>query len=326
MVKLNVQEEVGEEREITDAPRMLRRKVGGNYGKGFSFNKKRRTRQVAMTRYVGGRQIGKRIPGPLSKSSIKSSASSECVVQGKEKDKASLSLEPQVDMELVAAGVGVQQTEADQMGVLEMGEVAEVEHRGQSDDHICSDRDIQLAEGKALRQKVQNLGLNDVSNIATLPRMRQRRGRKRRRKISTTQEVPTRGFRVVNVYGDIRKKVVPDPNNGDKTSEDTSDAKYHKLHSSREKAEKKIVKKQRQSDKWERRNKREKGNRKTNRRHEVKVRRNMRLGPEPCDATHISVEENLPSSVLGREMPPIISKPFELPGCKDSKDQFEEEA
>ena len=144
--------------------------------------------------------------------------------------------------------------------------------------------------------------------------------------ISTKQEVPTSGFRVVNLYGDIREKVVPDPNNGDKRSEDTSDAKYHKLHSSREKAEKKIVEKQRQSDKWERRNKREKGNRKTNRRHEVKVRRNMRLGPEPCDATHISVEENLPSSVLGREMPPIISEPFELPGCKDSKDQFEEEA
>ena len=68
MVKLNVQEEVDEEREITDAPRMLSRKVGGNYGKGFSFNKKRRTRQVAMTRYVGGRQVGKRLPGPLSKS------------------------------------------------------------------------------------------------------------------------------------------------------------------------------------------------------------------------------------------------------------------
>ena len=35
MVKLNVQEDVDEEREITDALRMLRRKVGGNYGKGF---------------------------------------------------------------------------------------------------------------------------------------------------------------------------------------------------------------------------------------------------------------------------------------------------
>ena len=71
MVKLNVQEEVGEVREITDAPRMLRRKVGGNYGKGFSFNKRRRTSQVAMTRYVGERQVGKRIPaGLLSKSSI----------------------------------------------------------------------------------------------------------------------------------------------------------------------------------------------------------------------------------------------------------------
>ena len=99
-----------EEREITDAPRMLRRKVGGNYGKGFSFNKKRRTRQVAMTRYVGGRQVGKRLPGPLSKSSIKSSASSGREVRDKVQDKESLSLEPQVDMELVAAGVGVQQT------------------------------------------------------------------------------------------------------------------------------------------------------------------------------------------------------------------------
>ena len=78
-------------------------------------------------------------------------------------------------------------------------------------------------------------------------------------RISQTQEVLTRGFRVVDVYGDIRKKVVPESNNGDGMSEDFSDAKYHKLHSSREKAEKKIVKKQRQSDKWERRNQREKG-------------------------------------------------------------------
>merc|ERR1719495_1099987 len=33
--------------------------------------------------------------------------------------------------------------------------------------------------------KVQNFGLNDISNIATLLRMRPRRGRKRRREIST---------------------------------------------------------------------------------------------------------------------------------------------
>ena len=124
MVKLNVQEEVDEEKEITDAPRMLRRKVGGNYGKGFSFNKKRRTRQVAMTRYVGERLVGKRLPGPLSKSSIKSSASSGRVVQGKVQGKESLSLQ------------------------------------------------------------VHNFGLNHISDIATLPRMRPRRGRKRR-KIST---------------------------------------------------------------------------------------------------------------------------------------------
>ena len=87
-------------------------------------------------------------------------------------------------MELVAAGVGVQQTGADQRGVLEMGKEAEVEHRGQIDDHICSDRDIHLATGKALRVKVQNCGLNDISDIATMLRMRPRRGRKRRRKNS----------------------------------------------------------------------------------------------------------------------------------------------
>ena len=45
----------------------------------------------------------------------------------------------------------------------------------------------------------------------------------------------------------------------------------------------------------------------------------MRLGPEPCDATHISVEENLPSSVFGREMAPIVSEPFELPGSRKIK-------
>ena len=138
-------------------------------------------------------------------------------------------------------------------------------------------------------------------------------------RISQTQEVLTRGFRVVEVYGDIRKKVVAESNNGDETSEDTSDSKYHKLHRSKEKAEKKIVKKQRQSDKWEQRNQREKGSRKNNRRDEVEVRRNMRLGPEPCDATHISVKENLPSSVLGREMVPINSEPFELPGLLKAK-------
>merc|ERR1719474_1651059 len=86
-------------------------------------------------------------------------------------------------MELVAAGVGVQQIGADQMGVLGMG--VEVKHIGQINDHTCSDRDIHLAEGKALRLKVQNFGLNDISNIATLLRMRPRRGRKRRRTIST---------------------------------------------------------------------------------------------------------------------------------------------
>ena len=107
-VKLNVQEEVDEEREISDAPRMLRRKVRGNYGKGFSFNKRRRTSQVALTRYVGERQVGKRIPGLLSKSSIQSLACSECEVRDKVQGKESLSLEPQVDMELVVAGVGVQ--------------------------------------------------------------------------------------------------------------------------------------------------------------------------------------------------------------------------
>ena len=158
---------------------MLRRKVRGNYGKGFSFNKRRRTSQVALTRYVGERQVRKRIPGLLSKSSIQSLACSECEVRDKVQGKESLSLEPQVDMELVVAGVGVQQAGADQMGVLREGVEVEVEHKGQSNYHICSDRDILLAERKALRLKVQNCGLNDISNIATSLRMSQRKGRKK---------------------------------------------------------------------------------------------------------------------------------------------------
>ena len=44
----------------------------------------------------------------------------------------------------------------------------------------------------------------------------------------------------------------------------------------------------------------------------MKVRGNMRLGPEPCDATHISVEENLPPLVFRKEIVPMISEPFEL--------------
>ena len=112
---------------------------------------------------------------------------------------------------------------------------------------------------------------------------------------------------------------MPERESGDEST------KGHR-HGSRDKAEKIMVEKQRRSDRWELRNEREERKRKTNQTHEVEVRNKVRLGPEPCDATHISVEENLPSSVLGREMPPIISEPFELPGCKDSKDQFEEEA
>ena len=136
----------------------------------------------------GDGQIGKRLPGPLSKSSIESLASSRREVRNKVQGKESLSLEPQVDMELVAAGVGVQQTGADQMGVglIEVfGIGLVVEHVEQFNELTCSDRDIHHSEGKALRLKVQNFGLNDISNIATLLRMRPRRGRKRRRKIST---------------------------------------------------------------------------------------------------------------------------------------------
>jgi len=196
---------------------------------------------------------------------------------------------------------------------------------------------ISLVDAQAVMELITNLGidLNVVSlQLRELSTVEEDRNSNRDRedaaeneevveidceRISQTQEVLTRGFRVVDVYGDIRKKVVPESNNGDETSEDTSDAKYQKLHRSREKSEKKIVEKQRRSDKWEQRNKREMGNRKTNRRDEVGVRRNMRLGPEPCDATHISVEENLPSSVLGREMAPIISEPFELHGLLKAK-------
>jgi len=189
---------------------------------------------------------------------------------------------------------------------------------------------ISLVDAQATKELITNLGI-DLNVVSLQPRelstVEDNRNSNRARKdtfeneevvevdcerISQSQEVLTRGFRVVDVYGDLRKQAVPESNNGDETLEDTSDVKYHKLHRSREKAEKKTVKKQRQSYKWERRNQREKGNRKTNRRHEVEVRKNMRLGPEPCDATHISVEENLPPSVFGKEIVSMISERFEL--------------
>ena len=74
-------------------------------------------------------KIGKRLPGPLSKSSIQFLFSSGREVRDKVQGKESLSLELPVDMELVVAGGGVQQTGADQMGVLGVGVEVEVEHR-----------------------------------------------------------------------------------------------------------------------------------------------------------------------------------------------------
>ena len=138
-------------------------------------------------------------------------------------------------------------------------------------------------------------------------------------RVSQSQEVLTRGFRVIEVYGNIRTKVVQELENGEERFEDTSDAKYHELHRSKEKAEKKLVEKQKQSDRWELRNEREKGKRKTNQTNEVEVRKKVRLGPEPCDATHISVEDNLLPSVLGREVAFIVAEPFELPGSQKIK-------
>ena len=139
------------------------------------------------------------------------------------------------------------------------------------------------------------------------------------KRVSQSQEVLTRGFRVIEVYGNIRTKVVQELENGEERFEDTSDAKYHELHRSKEKAEKKLVEKQKQSDRWELRNEREKGKRKTNQTNEVEVRKKVRLGPEPCDATHISVEDNLLPSVLGREVAFIVAEPFELPGSQKIK-------
>ena len=55
-------------------------------------------------------------------------------------------------------------------------------------------------------------------------------------RVSQSQEVLTRGFRVVEVCGNIRTKVVQELENGEERFEDTSDAKYHELHRSKEKA------------------------------------------------------------------------------------------
>ena len=124
---------------------------------------------------------------------------------------------------------------------------------------------ISLVDAEAVKELITNLGI-DLNVEPLQPRelstVEDNRNSNRARKdaaeneevvevdcerISQTQEVLTRGFRVVDVYGDLQKKVVPESNNGDQTSEDTSELMQSSTNNNKD--EKKIVKKQRQSDK-----------------------------------------------------------------------------
>ena len=96
--------------------------------------------------------------------------------------------------------------------------------------------------------------------------------------------------------------------------EDISDERYAKMYSKGERLEEKMDRKQEQSARWQLRSKREMGKKKVDQQNpgELPVKR---LGPDPKDATHISVEEEEPPvSIFGRILPPVQdSSPFQLP-------------
>ena len=101
--------------------------------------------------------------------------------------------------------------------------------------------------------------------------------------------------------------------------EDISDERYAKMHSKGERLKKKINRKQEQSGRWQLRSKREMGKKKVDQQNPGKLPV-KRLGPDPKDATHISVEvEELPVSIFGRILPPVQdSSPFQLPWINHS--------
>ena len=101
--------------------------------------------------------------------------------------------------------------------------------------------------------------------------------------------------------------------------EDISDERYAKMHSKGERLAEKVNSKQEQSARWQLRSKREMGKKKVDQQNpgELPVKR---LGPDPKDATHISVEEEEPPvSIFGRILPTVQdSSPFQLPWINDS--------
>ena len=101
--------------------------------------------------------------------------------------------------------------------------------------------------------------------------------------------------------------------------EDISDERYAKMHSKGERLKKKINRKQEQSASWQLRNNREMRKKKVDQQNpgELPVKR---LGPDPKDATHISVEEEEPPvSIFGRILPTVQdSSPFQLPWINHS--------
>lgn len=105
---------------------------------------------MAMTRYVGERQIGKKLPGPLPKSSLEISLSNGHAIQDEVQGEESIRLQTQVAME------NVQET-MEHFGV-------GVKHLDQFNEVVaCSNSNTQFAIGKGLGLQVQNFGLKEIS-------------------------------------------------------------------------------------------------------------------------------------------------------------------
>ena len=100
--------------------------------------------------------------------------------------------------------------------------------------------------------------------------------------------------------------------------EDISDERYAKMYSKGERLEEKMDRKQEQSARWQLRSKREMGKKKVDQQNPGKLPV-KRLGPDPKDATYISVEEEPSVSIFGRILPTVQdSSPFQLPWINDS--------
>ena len=134
---------------------------------------------MAMTRYVGGRQIRKKLPGPPPKSSLEISLGNGHAIQNEVQGEESIRLQTQVAMEYVQETMELRD-EVEQVG---MWVKVEVEHLDQYSEAVaCPKSDTQSAIGKGLRLQMQKFGLNENSDTASFPRIKHMRGGIRRKK------------------------------------------------------------------------------------------------------------------------------------------------